>query len=102
MRNHLRQTNRDSKQKTSYCMPICHLPFAADDDPRLNLERLGSLGSTSLLQLLPELLGTVTEDNKGGEDLPQQYMEECPWFACPASTGILANCWVFSGIQHYV
>uniref|UniRef100_A0A8B9FQT1 Urotensin 2 n=1 Tax=Amazona collaria TaxID=241587 RepID=A0A8B9FQT1_9PSIT len=33
---------------------------AADEDPRLNLERLGSLGSTSLLQLLPELLGTLS------------------------------------------
>ncbi|XP_005143668.3 urotensin-2 [Melopsittacus undulatus] len=40
--------------------------LSADEDPRLNLERLGSLGSTSLLQFLPGLLGTLTEDNKGG------------------------------------
>ncbi|NXB44374.1 UTS2 protein, partial [Leucopsar rothschildi] len=39
---------------------------SADEEPRLNLERLGSLGSTSLLQFLPELLGTLTEDNKAG------------------------------------
>ncbi|NXE63193.1 UTS2 protein, partial [Calcarius ornatus] len=39
---------------------------AADEDSRLNLERLGSLGSSSLLQLLPELLGTLTEDSKAG------------------------------------
>uniref|UniRef100_A0A8C6NFT8 Uncharacterized protein n=1 Tax=Melopsittacus undulatus TaxID=13146 RepID=A0A8C6NFT8_MELUD len=42
--------------------------LSADEDPRLNLERLGSLGSTSLLQFLPGLLGTLTEDNKGGEE----------------------------------
>ncbi|RLV95556.1 hypothetical protein DV515_00012797 [Chloebia gouldiae] len=36
---------------------------SADEDSRLNLERLGS---TSLLQLLPELLGTLTEHNKAG------------------------------------
>ncbi|NWZ13296.1 UTS2 protein, partial [Agelaius phoeniceus] len=35
---------------------------AADEDSRLNLERLGSLGSSSLLQLL----GTLTEDSKAG------------------------------------
>ncbi|NXV96240.1 urotensin-2 [Calonectris borealis] len=40
--------------------------LSADEDSRLNLERLGSLGSTSLLQFLPELLGTLTEDNKAG------------------------------------
>ncbi|XP_062470494.1 urotensin-2 isoform X1 [Pezoporus occidentalis] len=67
MRNHLRQTETGiQSKKPSYCMLLCHLPFAADEDPRLDLERLGSLGSTSLLQFLPELLGTLTEDNKGG------------------------------------
>ncbi|NXW04652.1 UTS2 protein, partial [Fregetta grallaria] len=40
--------------------------LSADEDSRLNLEQLGSLGSTSLLQFLPELLGTLTEDNKAG------------------------------------
>ncbi|KAM6371416.1 urotensin-2 [Pluvialis apricaria] len=40
--------------------------LSADEDPRLNLERLGSPGSTSLLQFLPELLGTLTEDTKAG------------------------------------
>ncbi|NXH61459.1 UTS2 protein, partial [Rhabdornis inornatus] len=39
---------------------------SADEDPRLNLERLGNLGSTSLLQFLPEFLGPLTEDNKAG------------------------------------
>lgn len=68
---------------------FCHLPFAADEDSRLNLERLGRLRSTSLLQFLPELLGTPTEDNKAGEDLPQQLMGERPRFARPASTGIV-------------
>uniref|UniRef100_A0A8C5JKF2 Urotensin 2 n=1 Tax=Junco hyemalis TaxID=40217 RepID=A0A8C5JKF2_JUNHY len=37
---------------------------SADEDSRLNLERLGS---SSLLQLLPELLGTLSEDSKAGE-----------------------------------
>ncbi|KFP08395.1 Urotensin-2 [Calypte anna] len=41
-----------------------HIP--ADEELRLNLEQLGSLGRTSLLQSLPELLGTLTEDNKAG------------------------------------
>ncbi|NXR57858.1 UTS2 protein, partial [Rhadina sibilatrix] len=60
----------------SFSCPLLTLPImdanemsyqhSADEDSRLNLERLGSLGSTSLLQLLPELLGTVTEDNKAG------------------------------------
>ncbi|XP_009924203.2 urotensin-2 [Haliaeetus albicilla] len=40
--------------------------LSADEDSRLNPEQLGSLGSTSLLQFLPELLGTLTEDNKAG------------------------------------
>ncbi|NXS70817.1 UTS2 protein, partial [Pandion haliaetus] len=40
--------------------------LSADEDSRLNPERLGSLGSTSLLQFLPELLGTLTEDKKAG------------------------------------
>uniref|UniRef100_A0A8C3NEY4 Uncharacterized protein n=1 Tax=Geospiza parvula TaxID=87175 RepID=A0A8C3NEY4_GEOPR len=46
---------------------------SADEDSRSNLERLGSLGSSSLLQLLPELLGTLTEDSKAGEHSPQQW-----------------------------
>ncbi|NXQ23362.1 UTS2 protein, partial [Alaudala cheleensis] len=60
----------------SFSCPLSSLPIinasemsyqhAADEDSRLNLERLGSLGSTSLLQLLPELLGSLTEDNKAG------------------------------------
>uniref|UniRef100_A0A8B9ZAM9 Urotensin 2 n=1 Tax=Buteo japonicus TaxID=224669 RepID=A0A8B9ZAM9_9AVES len=54
--------------------------LSADEDSRLNPEQLGSLGSTSLLQFLPELLGTLTEDNKAGEDLQQQFMGQCPWF----------------------
>jgi len=86
IRNYLRQaeTGIQSKRLLPYAC-FCCLPFAADEDSRSNLERLGSLGSTSLLQLLPELLGTLTEDNKAGEDLPQQFMGECPWFTCPAS-----------------
>ncbi|KFV39802.1 Urotensin-2 [Tyto alba] len=40
--------------------------LSADEDSRLNLEQLGNLGSTSLLQFLPELLGTLTEDKKAG------------------------------------
>ena len=82
------ETGIQSKRLFSYAC-FCHLPFAADEDLRLNPERLGSLGSTSLLQFLPELLGTLTEDNKAGEDLPQQFMGECPWFARPASTDIV-------------
>ncbi|NWU59557.1 UTS2 protein, partial [Dromas ardeola] len=60
----------------SFSCPLLTLPIinasemsyqlSADEDSRLNLERLGSLGSTSLLQFLPELLGTLTEDNKAG------------------------------------
>ncbi|XP_068027481.1 urotensin-2 [Anomalospiza imberbis] len=60
----------------SFSCPLLSLPIinasemsyqhSADEDSRLNLERLGSLASTSLLQLLPELLGTLTEDNKAG------------------------------------
>ncbi|NXN04187.1 UTS2 protein, partial [Sylvia borin] len=60
----------------SFSCPLSTLPILdasemayqhpADEDSRLNLERLGSLGSTSLLQFLPELLGTLTEDNKAG------------------------------------
>ncbi|NXU75850.1 UTS2 protein, partial [Oreotrochilus melanogaster] len=41
-----------------------HIP--AGEELRSNLEQLGSLGRTSLLQSLPELLGTLTEDNKAG------------------------------------
>ncbi|NXE94116.1 UTS2 protein, partial [Menura novaehollandiae] len=60
----------------SFSCPLSSLPImdasemsyqlSADEDSRLNLERLGSLGSTSMLQFLPELLGTVAEDNKAG------------------------------------
>ncbi|NWW65390.1 UTS2 protein, partial [Ifrita kowaldi] len=60
----------------SFSCPLLSLPIInasemsyqhpADEDSRLNLESLGSLGSTSLLQILPELLGTLTEDNKAG------------------------------------
>ncbi|NXT29175.1 UTS2 protein, partial [Syrrhaptes paradoxus] len=59
----------------SFSCPFSSLPInasemsyqlSADEDSRLNLERLGSLGSTSLLRLLPELLGTLTEDSKAG------------------------------------
>ncbi|NWW48178.1 UTS2 protein, partial [Pedionomus torquatus] len=60
----------------SFSCPLSSLPInnasemsyqlSADEDPRLNLERLGSLGSTSLLQFLPELLGTVAGDNRAG------------------------------------
>ncbi|NWT37719.1 UTS2 protein, partial [Chroicocephalus maculipennis] len=72
----------------SFSCPLSTLPIinasemsyqpSADEDSRLNLERLGRLRSTSLLQFLPELLGTPTEDNKAGEDLPQQLMGERP------------------------
>ncbi|KAM6116700.1 urotensin-2 [Phoenicopterus ruber ruber] len=60
----------------SFSCPLLSLPIidasemsyqlSADEDSRLNLERLGSVGSTSLVQFLPELLGTLTEDNKAG------------------------------------
>ncbi|NXN51035.1 UTS2 protein, partial [Rynchops niger] len=60
----------------SFSCPLSTLPIIdasemsyqppADEDSRLNLERLGSLRGTSLLQFLPELLGTLTEDNKAG------------------------------------
>ncbi|XP_027524539.1 urotensin-2 isoform X1 [Corapipo altera] len=60
----------------SFSCPLSSLPIintsemsyqlSADEDSRLNLERLGSPGSTSLIQFLPELLGTLTEDNKAG------------------------------------
>ncbi|NWS36228.1 UTS2 protein, partial [Polioptila caerulea] len=60
----------------SFSCPLSSLPIinasemsyqhSADEDSRLNPERFGSLGSTSLLQFLPELLGTLTEDNKAG------------------------------------
>ncbi|NXF36454.1 UTS2 protein, partial [Nyctibius bracteatus] len=74
----------------SFSCPLSSLPIinasemsyqlSADEDSRLNLEQLGSLGSTPLLQILPEVLGTLTEDNKAGEELPQQFMGECLWF----------------------
>ncbi|XP_064253019.1 urotensin-2 [Passer domesticus] len=53
------------------CLPIIDASemsyqHSADEDSRLNLERLGSLGSSSLLQLLPELLGTLAEDSRAG------------------------------------
>ncbi|NXT05084.1 UTS2 protein, partial [Prunella fulvescens] len=60
----------------SFSCPLLSVPIinasemsyqhSADEDSRLNLERLGSLGGSSLLQLLPELLGTLTEDSKAG------------------------------------
>ncbi|KFP27701.1 Urotensin-2 [Colius striatus] len=60
----------------SFSYPLSSLPItnasemsyqlSADEDSRLNLEQLGNLGSTSLLQFLPELFGTPTEDNKAG------------------------------------
>ncbi|NXO20102.1 UTS2 protein, partial [Cisticola juncidis] len=60
----------------SFSCPLSTLPIlrasemnyqhSADEDSRLNLERLGSLGSSSLLQLLPELLGSLAEDSKAG------------------------------------
>ncbi|XP_041275747.1 urotensin-2 [Onychostruthus taczanowskii] len=60
----------------SFSCPLLSLPIinasemsyqhSADEDSRLNLERLGSLGSSSLLQLLPELLGTLAEDSRAG------------------------------------
>ncbi|NXY90808.1 UTS2 protein, partial [Alcedo cyanopectus] len=60
----------------SFSCPLSSLPIintsdisyqlSANEDSRLNMGQLGSLGGTSLLQLLPELLGTLTEDNKAG------------------------------------
>ncbi|NXD87355.1 UTS2 protein, partial [Halcyon senegalensis] len=60
----------------SFSCPLSSLPIintsempyqlSADEDSRLNMEQLGSLGSTSLLHFLPELLGTLPEDNKAG------------------------------------
>ncbi|NXP53895.1 UTS2 protein, partial [Heliornis fulica] len=60
----------------SFSCPLSSLPIinasemshqlSADEDAGLNLEQMGSLGSASLLHLLPELLGTMTEDNKAG------------------------------------
>lgn len=88
------------KAKDSPYSCFCHLPLAADEDSRLNLERLGSLGSTSLLQFLPELLGTLTEDNKAGEALPQQWEGahglhlQIPQISSPI-------CQVFAEMQHY-
>lgn len=73
LRNHLRQIEiRIQRKRLLPYAYFCYVPLAADEDSRLNLEQLGSLGSTSLLHFLPELLGTVTEDDKAGEDLPQQ------------------------------
>uniref|UniRef100_A0A8C5U5I3 Urotensin 2 n=1 Tax=Malurus cyaneus samueli TaxID=2593467 RepID=A0A8C5U5I3_9PASS len=61
----------------SFSCPLSSLPIlnasemsyqlSADEDSRLNVDRLGTLGSSSLLQLLPELLGTLSEENKAGE-----------------------------------
>ncbi|NXU87157.1 UTS2 protein, partial [Xiphorhynchus elegans] len=65
----------------SLSCPLSSLPIntsemsyqlAADEDSRLNLERLDSPGSTSLIQFLPELLGTLTEDTKAGL-IPSTY-----------------------------
>ncbi|NXH16366.1 UTS2 protein, partial [Bucco capensis] len=60
---------------SSFC-PLSSLPIinasemsyqlSANDNSRLNLEQLGSLGSTSLLPFLPELFGTLAEDNNAG------------------------------------
>ncbi|XP_062449621.1 urotensin-2 [Rhea pennata] len=60
----------------SFSCPLLSVPInnasemsyqlSADEDSRLNLERPGSLGSTSLLQFLPGLLGTPPEDKKAG------------------------------------
>ncbi|XP_063209605.1 urotensin-2 [Chroicocephalus ridibundus] len=74
----------------SFSCPLSTLPIinasemsyqpSADEDSRLNLERLGRLRSTSLLQFLPELLGTPTEDNKAGPSLssynPRENVKE--------------------------
>ncbi|NXA56175.1 UTS2 protein, partial [Nothocercus julius] len=60
----------------SFSCPLLSVPIinasemsyqlSANEDSRLNLERVGSPGSTSLLQFLPGLLGTPAEDNKAG------------------------------------
>ncbi|NXG38163.1 UTS2 protein, partial [Dromaius novaehollandiae] len=60
----------------SFSCPLLSVPIinasemsyqlSADEDSRLNLERLGSLGSTSLLRFLPGLPGTSTGDDKAG------------------------------------
>ncbi|KAM9116187.1 urotensin-2 [Pangshura tecta] len=48
--------------------------LSADEDTRLNVERLDSLGRASLLQTLPRLLGTQTEDTPNKEGLsPSSY-----------------------------
>uniref|UniRef100_A0A8C3XUE2 Urotensin 2 n=1 Tax=Chelydra serpentina TaxID=8475 RepID=A0A8C3XUE2_CHESE len=46
--------------------------LSADEDTRLNVERLDNLGRASLLQTLPRLLGAQTEDSpsKAGKVLP--------------------------------
>lgn len=86
------------KAKDLPCACFCPPPLAADEDSRLNLERLGS---TSLLQLLPELVGTLTEDSKAGEELPQQWEGahgshlQLPQISHPSSQ-------VFAKIQHYM
>ncbi|XP_063273111.1 urotensin-2 [Prinia subflava] len=69
----------------SFSCPLSTLPIinasemnyqhSADEDSRLTLERLGSLGGSSLLQLLPELLGTLAEDSKAGLT-PSNYNPE--------------------------
>ncbi|KAM8796236.1 urotensin-2 [Eudromia elegans] len=60
----------------SFSCPLLSVPIinasemsyqlSANEDSKLNLERAGSTGSTSLLQFLPRLLGTPAEDNKAG------------------------------------
>lgn len=80
------RVKQGSRAKDLLCACFCHLLLAADEDSRL---KLGSLGSTSLLQFLPELLDTLTEDNKAGEDLPQLFTADCLWFSCPPSAGIV-------------
>ncbi|XP_067423072.1 urotensin-2 [Emydura macquarii macquarii] len=48
--------------------------LSADEDARLNLERLDSLGRASLLQTLPRLLGAHTEDSPSKAGLsPSSY-----------------------------
>ncbi|XP_054251090.1 urotensin-2 [Indicator indicator] len=63
--------------------------LSAEEDSRLNLERLGSLGSTSLLQFLP-VLDMLTEDNKAGlssssysprENIKEAFSENHPRIA---------------------
>ncbi|NWH62656.1 UTS2 protein, partial [Geococcyx californianus] len=59
----------------SFSCPLSSLPIinanemsyqlSVEEDSRSNLEQLGSPGSASLLQFLPELSGTLTENKAG-------------------------------------